>query len=274
MPRIWRWCAARSRRIAKRWCACTSRFRSSICSIMGAARIRGRSPRRSRHWRKAESGVLVLLHRPESALELRQRAPCPTRRARDEDGLAQLRHRRADPARPNVGRMRLLARPRKMPSMAGFGLEVTGHLESPRRSALRCARRAHPEVQRAFSMPFRRNHARSQNRPEHPRRAHARGHRRRSLQCRRRRSVACRRVARARRAGVRKTRSRSRPFPAHSRFRSRCSAWRRPAITMRWSRSARSFAARPIISKSSPTNRRPAWPACNSNSARRSAMAF
>jgi 3,4-dihydroxy 2-butanone 4-phosphate synthase/GTP cyclohydrolase II len=27
----------------------------------------------------------------------------------------------------NVGRMRLLARPRKMPSMAGFGLEVTGY---------------------------------------------------------------------------------------------------------------------------------------------------
>ena len=30
----------------------------------------------------------------------------------------------------NVGKMRLLAVPRKMPSMAGFGLEVTGYLES------------------------------------------------------------------------------------------------------------------------------------------------
>jgi 3,4-dihydroxy 2-butanone 4-phosphate synthase/GTP cyclohydrolase II len=29
----------------------------------------------------------------------------------------------------NVGRMKLLARPRKMPSMAGFGLQVTGYLE-------------------------------------------------------------------------------------------------------------------------------------------------
>jgi len=29
----------------------------------------------------------------------------------------------------NVGRMRLLARPRKMPSMAGFGLEVVGYVE-------------------------------------------------------------------------------------------------------------------------------------------------
>jgi 3,4-dihydroxy 2-butanone 4-phosphate synthase/GTP cyclohydrolase II len=28
----------------------------------------------------------------------------------------------------NVGRMRLLAKPRKMPSMAGFDLEVTGYL--------------------------------------------------------------------------------------------------------------------------------------------------
>jgi 3,4-dihydroxy 2-butanone 4-phosphate synthase/GTP cyclohydrolase II len=27
-----------------------------------------------------------------------------------------------------VGRMKLMAAPRKMPSMAGFGLEVTGHV--------------------------------------------------------------------------------------------------------------------------------------------------
>ena len=31
----------------------------------------------------------------------------------------------------NVGRMRLLAKPRKMPSMAGFDLEVTGYEETP-----------------------------------------------------------------------------------------------------------------------------------------------
>jgi 3,4-dihydroxy 2-butanone 4-phosphate synthase/GTP cyclohydrolase II len=30
----------------------------------------------------------------------------------------------------NVGKMKLLARPRKMPSMTGFGLQVTGYLES------------------------------------------------------------------------------------------------------------------------------------------------
>ena len=31
----------------------------------------------------------------------------------------------------NVGRMRLLATPRKMPSMAGFDLEVTGYVAQP-----------------------------------------------------------------------------------------------------------------------------------------------
>jgi 3,4-dihydroxy 2-butanone 4-phosphate synthase/GTP cyclohydrolase II len=30
----------------------------------------------------------------------------------------------------SVGRMKLLARPRKMPSMAGFGLHTTGYLEA------------------------------------------------------------------------------------------------------------------------------------------------
>jgi 3,4-dihydroxy 2-butanone 4-phosphate synthase/GTP cyclohydrolase II len=33
----------------------------------------------------------------------------------------------------NVGRMRILARQRKMPSMSGFDLEVTGFEERPRR---------------------------------------------------------------------------------------------------------------------------------------------
>jgi 3,4-dihydroxy 2-butanone 4-phosphate synthase / GTP cyclohydrolase II len=34
----------------------------------------------------------------------------------------------------NVGKMRLLARRRKMPSMAGFDLEVTAHEEAPPQS--------------------------------------------------------------------------------------------------------------------------------------------
>jgi 3,4-dihydroxy 2-butanone 4-phosphate synthase/GTP cyclohydrolase II len=32
-----------------------------------------------------------------------------------------------------VGRMRVLAAPRKMPSMTGFGLEVTGYVERERK---------------------------------------------------------------------------------------------------------------------------------------------
>jgi 3,4-dihydroxy 2-butanone 4-phosphate synthase/GTP cyclohydrolase II len=33
-----------------------------------------------------------------------------------------------------IGRMRLMAAPRKMPSMAGFGLEVSGYLSRPARA--------------------------------------------------------------------------------------------------------------------------------------------
>ena len=80
---------------------------------------------------RAERGVLVLLHRPESALELRQRAVSDQARA---DVKMDLRNYGigAQVLRDlNVGKMRLLARPRKMPSMAGFGLEVTGHEPLP-----------------------------------------------------------------------------------------------------------------------------------------------
>jgi 3,4-dihydroxy 2-butanone 4-phosphate synthase / GTP cyclohydrolase II len=79
----------------------------------------------------AGRGVIVLLHRPESAEELRRRAieagPTPSQKVDLRDygiGAQILRDL-------NVGRMRLLARPRKMPSMAGFGLEVTAYEETP-----------------------------------------------------------------------------------------------------------------------------------------------
>ena len=76
---------------------------------------------------RAGRGVLVLLHRPESALDLRQRAmsdqpPTEIRMDLRNYGIGAQILRDL-----NVGRMRLLAKPRKMPSMAGFGLEVTGH---------------------------------------------------------------------------------------------------------------------------------------------------
>jgi 3,4-dihydroxy 2-butanone 4-phosphate synthase/GTP cyclohydrolase II len=73
---------------------------------------------------------MVLLHRPESADDLAERA-LPTRNppaARKFDlrnygtGAQILRDL-------GVGKMKLLATPRKMPAMDGFGLEVTGYFE-------------------------------------------------------------------------------------------------------------------------------------------------
>ncbi|HVO88219.1 MAG TPA: bifunctional 3,4-dihydroxy-2-butanone-4-phosphate synthase/GTP cyclohydrolase II, partial [Casimicrobiaceae bacterium] len=76
-------------------------------------------------------GVVVLLHRPESSAELRERAladaPPPSSKVDLRNygiGAQILRDL-------NVGRMRLLAKPRKMPSMAGFDLEVTGYEDPP-----------------------------------------------------------------------------------------------------------------------------------------------
>jgi 3,4-dihydroxy 2-butanone 4-phosphate synthase/GTP cyclohydrolase II len=85
--------------------------------------------------RKAGSGVMVLMNgsRAGEALEARlegQKNPSAARSARAMDlrlygiGAQILRDL-------GVRRMRLMAAPRKMPSMAGFGLEVTGYLGSP-----------------------------------------------------------------------------------------------------------------------------------------------
>ncbi|BCT66451.1 bifunctional 3,4-dihydroxy-2-butanone-4-phosphate synthase/GTP cyclohydrolase II [Nitrosospira sp. NRS527] len=79
----------------------------------------------------ASSGVIVLLHCRESAAELMERVMpaksthCVAARTdlRDYGIGAQILKDLG------VGKMRLLAVPRKMPSMAGFGLEVTGYLE-------------------------------------------------------------------------------------------------------------------------------------------------
>lgn len=87
---------------------------------------------------QAGSGVVVLLNCGESAEQLLGRAKDflahegqarPTPRAAKMDlrtygvGAQILRDL-------NVGRMKLLARPRKMPSMTGFGLQTTGYLEA------------------------------------------------------------------------------------------------------------------------------------------------
>ena len=75
---------------------------------------------------EARAGVLVLLHRGETPKELLSRATLDAGAQQHWDtrsygiGAQILRD-------PNVGKMRLLSSPHKMPSMAGFGLEVVGY---------------------------------------------------------------------------------------------------------------------------------------------------
>ena len=74
------------------------------------------------------SGVLVLLHRAETSGDLLERAAA----AAETHHVAQWDPKSygigAQILRDlNVGRMRLMATPRKLPSMAGFGLEVVGY---------------------------------------------------------------------------------------------------------------------------------------------------
>jgi len=81
----------------------------------------------------AERGVLILLYRPQSGQDLLAAltdAPSAPRPAIKWDprlfgiGAQILRAL-------GVGRMKLMASPRKIPSMAGFGLEITGYQERP-----------------------------------------------------------------------------------------------------------------------------------------------
>ena len=88
--------------------------------------------------RQAGSGVMVLMNcsQPGEALDARLEEARPPRAGRSMDlrlygiGAQILRDL-------GVGRMRLMAAPRKMPSMAGFGLEVVGYLSSPSDAAKR-----------------------------------------------------------------------------------------------------------------------------------------
>lgn len=77
---------------------------------------------------QAERGILVFLHRPESTVELLARITADSSVPKTSKldlrnygiGAQILRDL-------NVMKMRLLAIPRKMPSMAGFNLEITGY---------------------------------------------------------------------------------------------------------------------------------------------------
>ena len=81
---------------------------------------------------KHGSGVIVLLHRPQSGSDLRA-ALCPEKAAAPAP-------KKWDPRIYGIGaqilrqlgvrKMKLLSSPRRMPSMTGFGLEVTGFVPS------------------------------------------------------------------------------------------------------------------------------------------------
>ncbi len=78
---------------------------------------------------RAECGVIVLLHRPESAADLAARAlpgaiPVNPKNALRTYGIGAQILRDL-----KVTKMRLMAKPRRMPSMAGFDLQVTGYLQ-------------------------------------------------------------------------------------------------------------------------------------------------
>ncbi len=85
---------------------------------------------------QSDCGVLILLHRQETADELLDRA----RPLQSNGPTAKITLRNygigAQILRDvGVKKMRLLSLPRRMPSMAGFDLEVTGYLQPPVRKA-------------------------------------------------------------------------------------------------------------------------------------------
>ena len=81
---------------------------------------------------RAGQGVIILLHRQESAAELLERVQPRSERS----GLTKIVLRNygigAQILRDlGVKKMRVMAQPLRMPSMAGFDLEVTGYLQPP-----------------------------------------------------------------------------------------------------------------------------------------------
>jgi 3,4-dihydroxy 2-butanone 4-phosphate synthase/GTP cyclohydrolase II len=79
---------------------------------------------------RSECGVIVLLHRQESAQELLERARPGPGTAQSAPAVALRNYGMGAQILKDlkVRKMRLMAQPRRMPSMAGFGLEVTGYL--------------------------------------------------------------------------------------------------------------------------------------------------
>jgi 3,4-dihydroxy 2-butanone 4-phosphate synthase/GTP cyclohydrolase II len=78
----------------------------------------------------AEVGVMVLLHQQESGDSIIERIRGADEPIRINQELRTYGIGSQILRDCNVGKMKLMANPRKMPSMAGFGLEVTGYLEA------------------------------------------------------------------------------------------------------------------------------------------------
>jgi len=81
---------------------------------------------------RAPCGVIVLLHGRETASELMEHARGRTAAAAAAGQALRNYGIGAQILRDlGVKKMRLMAQPRPMPSMVGFGLEVTGYLQPP-----------------------------------------------------------------------------------------------------------------------------------------------
>jgi 3,4-dihydroxy 2-butanone 4-phosphate synthase / GTP cyclohydrolase II len=79
----------------------------------------------------AETGVMVLLHHNEDGADLVERIQHADRPVRIRQDLRNYGIGSQILLDIGVRKMKLMATPRKMPSMVGFGLEVTGYLEAP-----------------------------------------------------------------------------------------------------------------------------------------------
>jgi len=79
---------------------------------------------------KAESGVIVLLHHEEDGESMIDRINNADKPIRLKQELRTYGIGSQILLDCGVGKMKLLATKRKMPSMTGFGLTVTGFLES------------------------------------------------------------------------------------------------------------------------------------------------
>lgn len=80
---------------------------------------------------QAETGVMILLHHAEDGADLIDRIRHADEPVRVRQDLRNYGIGSQILLDIGVRKMKLMATPRKMPSMVGFGLEVTGYLEAP-----------------------------------------------------------------------------------------------------------------------------------------------